>query len=47
MILLGVVLVILGLVFKIATLWIAGLVLIVLGAIFARSGTGPFNGHWY
>lgn len=47
MILLGVVLLILGFVFSIQLLWIAGLVLIVLGAIFAFSGTGPFNGRWY
>lgn len=47
MILLGIVLLILGLVFGITLLWVAGLVLIVLGAIFSRTGTGPFNGHWY
>lgn len=47
MILLGIVLLILGLVFGITLLWVAGLVLIVLGAIMSRSGTGPFNGHWY
>lgn len=47
MILLGVVLLILGLVFGITLLWVAGLLLILLGAVFYRSGTGPFNGKWY
>lgn len=47
MIILGVVLLILGLVFGITLLWVGGLILIVLGAIFAASHTGPFNGRWY
>lgn len=47
MILLGAVLLILGLVFGIQLLWVIGLILVVLGAVFAFSGTGPFNGRWY
>jgi hypothetical protein len=47
MILLGVVLVILGLVFGITLLWVAGAILIVLGLLFWRTNTGPFNGRWY
>jgi hypothetical protein len=47
MILLGVVLIILGLVFGITLMWVAGAILVVLGAVFWSSHTGPFNGRWY
>lgn len=47
MILIGVLLIIFGLIFGITLMWVAGIVLVVLGAIFARTSTGPFNGRWY
>ena len=51
MILLGVVLLIIGLVAKVAILWTVGVVLIVVGAIVALLGMGgrEIGGrrHWY
>jgi hypothetical protein len=47
MIFLGVLLLILGFVFAIKVLLIVGFILVVLGAIFAFTHTGPFNGRWY
>ena len=51
MITLGVVLLVLGFVFKVAIIWTLGVILVVVGAIFALAGAAGHKAHgrshWY